>query len=110
MADDATKAPDVSGLFQIKRVLNPNRPVIYTNNAFVMMNQWDLQVSFALVHEVAIGEFGSVDEVTVIMTPEHALAFSKALQRTLDIYASTQGAIRIIKPPEVPITPEKPSQ
>jgi hypothetical protein len=90
------------GTLAIKRVENPNRPVIYSNNVVVTGNQWDFQLYFSLVHEVSPGTFGAVEEALVILTPEHALALSKALQRTLETFAQQQGAIREIKSAEIP--------
>jgi len=96
-----------SGLVAIKRIANPTKQVIYVNNAFVFANQWDIQMTFATVREVSPGEFGSVDEATIIMTPEHALAFAKALENTLHSYSQSQGTIREIKAVELSSTSEK---
>ena len=100
MADDKQVS---TGIFPIQRIPNPNRQTYYANNTFVAGNQF----YFSLVHEIAPGQFGAVEETLVIMTPEHALAFSKALQKALEGYSASQGGIRDIKSPEMPAPSEK---
>lgn len=90
------------GIVQIKRMANAERPVFYVNNAQVFASQWDVQLYFSMVHEVTPGDFAAVESALVIMTPEHALALTKALQLTLDAYAKQQGNIRDIVPIQVP--------
>lgn len=96
------------GTIQIQRVANPNRQIVYANNSIITGNQWDFQLYFSLVHEVAPGTMGAVEEVLVIMTPEHALALSKALQKTLATFTKAQGEIREVPLPE-PGPPAKPA-
>ncbi len=104
MADDKQVS---TGVFPIQRIPNPNRQTFYANNTFVAGNQWDIQFYFSLVHEITPGQFGAVEETLVIMTPEHALAFSKALEKALAGYSASQGGIRDIKSPELPAPSEK---
>lgn len=103
MPDDAQGMP--IGKIQVQRIPSASRPVIYANNTIVTGNQWDFQMYFSLIHEVAPGTMGAVEEVLIIMTPEHALAFSKALQRTLATFTKEQGEIREVALPE----PEPPA-
>ena len=103
MSEEKTSAPaHALGVMKVERVHNVNKPTFYANNTIVMANQWDIQFVFSLVHETAPGQIGSVDEAMIIMTPEHALAFSKALQSSLESYAASQGGIRVVKPPDSP--------
>lgn len=102
MAEEARKP--TGAMFQIKRVANPQKPIMYINNAQVMANQWDVQLYFSLVQETNPGEFAAVDSAVVIMTPEHALALSKALQQTLESFAKQQGVIREITQISLPLT------
>jgi hypothetical protein len=89
------------GPIAVQRIPNPNRPTIYANNTVIAGNQWDVQLYFSLVHEIAPGQFGATEQALVILTPEHALALSKALQRTLENFAQHQGGIRDVKPVEL---------
>jgi hypothetical protein len=108
MSEQKTNEPMTLGVMNVARVPNPSRPTFYANNTVVMANQWDLQLNFGLIHETIPGQFGSLDEVLIIMTPEHALALSNALQGALQAYSASQGEIRKIKSPEIS-TPEKSS-
>lgn len=100
---DANKQSLPVGLYQVNRTSNPNRPVLYVNNSLIVVNQWDAQMYFSLIQETSPGQFGSIEQALVVMTPEHALAFSKALQQSLEGYEKSQGRIRVIKPTEAPI-------
>jgi len=100
MADDPLK-PE-STIRKIERVPNPGRSVLYSNNAFVVSTQWDIQMYFSFVHEVTPGNFAGVEQALVVMTPEHALQLLRALQKNLESYEAGQGKIRDIKPVEVP--------
>jgi hypothetical protein len=106
-----TKMPDAltseQTIMEIKRIPNQSgeRPTFYVNQALIFANQWDVQINFALVHEASPGQFAAVDTALVIMTPEHALSLSKALQKTLDAYTKQQGEIRDIKPLTLPAPP-----
>jgi hypothetical protein len=100
--------PMQGGIIQVQRIANPNRPVIYANNSLVVGTQWDIQMYFSLVHEIAPMQFGAVEEVMVVMTPEHALAFVKALRTNLDKYEEAQGKVReikVIQPPAAQVAP-----
>jgi len=84
------------------RKSSPGRTNVYVNSAVVLSNQWDIQFYFGFMYETEPGKFETVDQVMVVMNLEHALAFSKALQRTIQSYEKTQGKIREIKPIETP--------
>lgn len=90
--------PEGGAVLEVKRIANPNRQSFYANNTIVAVNQWDVQMYFSLVNETSPGQFGAVEQALIIMTPEHALAFSRALQKGLENYARNQGTIRDIKP------------
>jgi len=107
MSDDSQKEKDDSldhKVQRVQRVTNPNRVTVYANSAIVIANQWDIQVTFGLMHETSPGKLEVVDQALVVMNPEHALAFSKALNRTVASYEKTNGKIREIKPVEPPTT------
>jgi len=101
MSEEAKKMSGTA--FQIRRAANPGKPVFYVNNAQIIANQWDVQLYFSLVQETTPGEFAAVESALIIMTPEHALALSKALQQTLDTYARQQGSIRDVQQISLPL-------
>lgn len=109
MANEKTAAtvhvapvPMQGGVIQVQRIGNPNRPIVYANSSLVVGTQWDIQLYFSLVHEIAPTQFGAVEEVMVVMTPEHALAFAKALKENLEKYEAAQGKVREIKAIQIP--------
>jgi hypothetical protein len=82
---------------KVERTANPSRPVVYVNNTVVENTQVDLQLYFSFVHEVTPGKFASVEQLLVVMAPEHALQLSESLQKTLESYETAHGKIRQIK-------------
>jgi hypothetical protein len=95
--DQLTASPNPSGARKVERTANPSRPVVYVNNTVVENSQVDVQLYFSFVHEVTPGRFASVEQLLVVMAPEHALQFSKSLQKTLESYETAHGKIREIK-------------
>lgn len=87
---------------KVKRILSPNRQTIYSNSTIVFGNQWDIQMYFGLMSETSPDTYETIDQALVIMTPEHALAFSKALQENLRKFEEHGGKIREVKKVEVP--------
>jgi len=95
--DQLTASPNSNGARKVERTANPSRPVVYVNNTVVENSQVDVQLYFSFVHEVTPGKFASVEQLLVVMAPEHALQLSKALQKTLESYEAAHGKIREIK-------------
>lgn len=89
----------------VQRVKSPEFQMYYCNNTLVMSNQWDFQFYFSQIREAEVGKWVAQERAAVVMTPEHALAFSKALKACLEAYEAGQGKIREIKPAQVPSTP-----
>jgi hypothetical protein len=111
MADEKTAPQSITGalpplpqtgLIQVQCLVNPNRPIIYANNSLIIGTQWDIQMYFSLVHEIAPTQFGAVEEAMIVMTPEHAMALLKALKENLEKYEAAQGKIRDIKIIQIP--------
>lgn len=102
-----TTSPNSSDVRKVERAANPSRSVIYVNNTVVENSQVDIQLYFSFVHEVTPGKFASVEQLLVVMAPEHALQFSKALQRNLEGYETAHGKIREIRLEEKPGEKEK---
>lgn len=98
---NSANVPTLLGPVRVERVA-VSRPVFYANNTITMVNQWDVQFVFALIHEIAPGQLSSADQAVVIMTPEHALAFSKSLQKSLEAFTKAQGEIRVVEAVQVP--------
>jgi hypothetical protein len=94
---------------RVANVVNPNRATVYANSAVVTTNQWDIQVYFGCLQETGPGKVEVVDQAAVIMNPEHALAFSRALQQVLQAYERASGKIREIKPLELPTASAAPA-
>jgi Protein of unknown function (DUF3467) len=95
--DQLTASPNSSGARKVDRTENPQRRVIYVNNTVVENSQVDVQLYFSFVHEVTPGKFASVEQVLVVMAPEHALQLFNSLKKTLGSYEAAHGKIREIK-------------
>jgi Protein of unknown function (DUF3467) len=95
--DQLTATPNSSGARKAERSANPERRVIYVNNTIVENSQVDVQFYFSFVHEVTPGKFASVEQLLVVMAPEHALQLFNSLQKTLASYETAHGKIRQIK-------------
>jgi Protein of unknown function (DUF3467) len=95
--DQLTASPNSSGAHKVERTANLERRVIYVNNTVVENSQVDVQLYFSFVHEVTPGKFASVEQLLVVMAPEHALQLCKSLRKTLDSYEAAHGKIREIK-------------
>jgi|HubBroStandDraft_6_1064221.scaffolds.fasta_scaffold216158_2 hypothetical protein len=82
---------------KVERTANPSRPVVYVNNTVVETSQVDVQLYFSFIHEVTPGKFASVEQLLVVMAPEHALQLSESLRKALESYETAHGKIREIK-------------
>jgi hypothetical protein len=104
--DQLTASPNSSGAHKVERTASPERRVIYVNNTVVENSQVDVQLYFSFVHEVTPGKFSSVEQLLVVMAPEHALQVFGSLKKTLDSYEAAHGKIREIKLDQ-PAAPKK---
>ncbi len=103
MASAQLTAPTTSpNTRKVERTANPARPVVYINNTIVETSQVDVQLYFSFIHEVTPGKFASVEQLLVVMAPEHALQLSESLQKTLQSYETAHGKIREIKSEQPP--------
>lgn len=81
-------------------------PSGYCNNAQVLSSLWDFTLEFAqLVPTEQVGEDGArmpalVGVGRIIMSPQHAKAFSRALARSVEQWENEFG--------EIPTLPEQP--
>src|SRR5580693_1709891 len=66
---------------KVERTANPSRPVVYVNNTVVETSQVDVQLYFSFIHEVTPGKFASVEQLLVVMAPEHALQVFGSLKK-----------------------------
>lgn len=73
-------------------VRNKDHRVFYTNAAKIQVSPWDLKMVFGQLAELD-GEVVNDEQVTVIMSPQHAKALLNHWITTIKSYESTFGAI-----------------
>ena len=87
-------------------VRSPDFVSLYINNTRFGFSKWDIQMICGRVSVTAIQNLNPVEELAVIaMSPQHAKAVLKALEKNIEIYEAEHG--EIIIPKDKPETKEK---
>jgi hypothetical protein len=74
---------------------SPSKFSIYCNNTELALSPWDVRIK---IMEMLGAEGGVVELIvhgSLAMSPQHAKAFSEALQKTIQIYEDNFGPIDI---------------
>ena len=92
MADEQTPqtAPTL-----LPRVRDPQYMEIYSNMSTTNMGAFDLTITFQKSAELAPGQFGVIDQVSVTFSPQHFKGLAKSLATTLEAYEASFGALSI---------------
>jgi len=88
----------------ILRLRDPQFRDIYSNASQTFISPYDLAIMFQRTSEVAPGQPGATDLVSVAMSPQHFKAFVKSANETLSAYEATFGKLEI---PEADIVPAR---
>ena len=87
----------------VVRIKPPDTKFIYSNSVAILATQWDFQFIFGQVREGEPGQFVAEDQVTIVMTPEHALALFKAIEQNIRRFKEASGSeIREVRPVSPP--------
>jgi hypothetical protein len=92
MADQAPPQPTAPTVFP--RVADPQFRDIYSNASFTGLSPFDITITFAKGTTVADHQV-QVDQVAVIMSPQHFKGFVRSLTETLKAYESVFGSLSI---------------
>lgn len=74
-------------------VKSPEHKIFYVNSSRMGISPYDVRVIVGQVVEVAEGQVNE-DQATIIMSPEHAKAFLRSLEKTIASYEETFGEIK----------------
>ena len=92
MADETEKL-DLSKLsMSVPTTKSPNHRVVYVNSSRMGVSPWDVRVILGQVSEVADGQQNQ-DEVTLVMSPQHAKIFLRNFETTIATYEGMFGKI-----------------
>lgn len=74
-------------------VKGPEHKSLYVNSSRMGISPYDVRMVVGQVIEVAEGQVNE-DHATIIMSPEHAKAFLRNLEKTIASYEETFGEIK----------------
>jgi Protein of unknown function (DUF3467) len=80
---------------QVLRIRDPQYRDIYANNSQTNISPFDLSILFQKASEIAPGQMGVVDQVSVTLSPQHFKALLRSLNETLSAYESVFGELNI---------------
>jgi len=89
-AEDEKNAAPVEGVLTDTTV-----PTIYCNSARVFSSFWDINFRLGHVQAGKPGEALETTHVTVFMSPGHAKAFNKLLQKHIEKFEEQYGEISL---------------
>ena len=93
--EQADNPIDVAALLkrQPERQRSADVPTIYANNVSIKTSLWDMTIDFGLIVEATLEALVYRDEVTIIMSPQHAKVFAEAMTKTVEQYEQQYGPI-----------------
>ena len=83
---------DENLLTEIPSVQSTSYREIYCNQAKMAATPWDFRATFAHIKPTDKGPVGT-DEVTIVMSPQHAKAFISHWQKTVENYERLYGPV-----------------
>jgi hypothetical protein len=80
---------------QVLRVRDPQYRETYANGTQASIGPFDLSILFQKTSEIAPGQMGLVDQVSVTLSPQHFKALVRSLNETLVADESVFGELNI---------------
>ncbi len=100
MADEANIQPIAN--IGIPRVRDQQYREVYCNGTFIGMSPYDITLFLTKATDIGGGQNVLVDQVAVIMSPQHFKQFCRSASETLKAYESVFGELKI---PDADIQP-----
>jgi len=72
---------------------------VYSNSVRLGLTPWDIRFTFGTVEEVQPGEARNVEKITIIMSPQHAMAMLELLKANIEKWVKQQE-MSTPQPPE----------
>jgi Protein of unknown function (DUF3467) len=85
----------VTIIAQLPRVRDPLYREVYSNVSTTMLGTFDVTLLFQKQTEVAPGQPVAMDQVAVILAPQHFKALVRSLNETLAAYEAVYGTLTI---------------
>lgn len=87
--------PNVVVSTQLPRARDPLYREVYSNLSLTMLGTFDVTMLFQKQSEIAPGQPVALDQVAVVMAPQHFKALLRSLNETLAAYEAVYGALTI---------------
>jgi hypothetical protein len=85
----------VTIIAQLPRVRDPLYREVYSNVSTTMLGTFDVTLLFQKQTEVAPGQPVAMDQVAVVLAPQHFKALVRSLNETLAAYEAVYGTLTI---------------
>ncbi|MBA2339139.1 MAG: DUF3467 domain-containing protein [Pyrinomonadaceae bacterium] len=89
------KLPIASPQQQMKVIRSEDYRTVYTNAAKIGLTTWDVRLTFSTIVEAEVGKLATEEQVTVIMSPQHAKDLLRVFVINLANWEKQFGAIKI---------------
>lgn len=86
------ETPDLGALVD-PSFAGPQYRQIYSNSTRMAVTPWDISVTFSSVSFSMTGPLPVQDEVTVVVSPQHAKVLARNWAKTIEVYEKKYGAI-----------------
>jgi Protein of unknown function (DUF3467) len=100
----ATNQPAAIVAAQLPRARDAQFREVYANMSQTQLGPFDITLLFQKGMEITPGQMAAVDQVAVVLAPQHFKALVRSLTETLSAYETVFGILQI---PETDITPQK---
>ncbi|UGA47229.1 DUF3467 domain-containing protein [Bradyrhizobium quebecense] len=94
MADQLPSQPAISVNTAVSRVRDPQFRDVYANASYTGLSPFDLTLTFSKNTDFS-GQMVQVDQVSVVVSPQHFKALVKSLSETLVAYEKVFGELKI---------------
>lgn len=77
----------------VENIRDATPPPVYANNVTLLMSRWDFKFVFGDILDMTDDRLRVNERVTVVMSPQHAAAFSDVLSKHVGGYEERFGPI-----------------
>ncbi len=79
----------------LPRMRDPQFREMYSNSALTTLGPFDIAITFQKTSEIAPNQLGTIDLISVTMSPQHFKGLVRSLSATLEAYEHSFGRLTI---------------
>jgi hypothetical protein len=99
---ETTNSPVIAA--QLPRGRDAQFREVYSNMSLTQLGPFDITLTFQKASEAVPGQLAAIDQVAVVLAPQHFKALVRSLNETLQAYETIYGALTI---PDADTSPQR---